>query len=332
MRYKPSLLVGLCLLALPVAYVPAWWRQGWPRGRVGSLAEAELLSQLAVLLMPRTDIWELFRSFPATEGWSGYSFQPDLAAHGVLRDRNAAIFVEYDGFWRHGETEGIAKDQQKNAALLAYAPVGSLVVRISHTVSKPCLQGHVLWIRVDPWRQGEERSLAKALHRVLAQMVACKRLRDALRPSVFKQIQGHIQNDSVSMLHENGKKCALEAAILVARNSTEEVSQYPETEGFCLEDLNSLKTGILSHTQSIEGQLKPKIRWLLELGLSKRQVAKAVAGFPRVLGYSIEQNLKPTVQWLLELGLSKRQVAKAVAGFHWAELETNGTVATRIGP
>ena len=134
------------------------------------------------------------------------------------------------------------------------------------------------------------------------------------------------------MLHENGKKCALEAAILVARNSTEEVSQYPETEGFCLEDLNSLKTGILSHTQSIEGQLKPKIRWLLELGLSKRQVAKAVAGFPRVLGYSIEQNLKPTVQWLLELGLSKRQVAKAVAGFHWAELETNGTVATRIGP
>ncbi|CAK9089868.1 Phosphoribosylaminoimidazole-succinocarboxamide synthase (SAICAR synthetase) [Durusdinium trenchii] len=51
-------------------------RPRWPRGRVGSLAEAELLSQLAVLLMPRTDIWELFRSFPATEG---FEFPPKMA-------------------------------------------------------------------------------------------------------------------------------------------------------------------------------------------------------------------------------------------------------------
>ena len=40
-----------------------------------------------------------------------------------------------------------------------------------------------------------------------------------------------------------------------------------------------------------------------------------MAASPAILGYSIEQNLKPTVQWLLDLGLSKTQAAKAVATF-----------------
>ena len=151
-------------------------------------------------------------------------------------------------------------------------------------------------------------------------------------PKCFQADSGsHTERFSVDVAWERQEVC-IGSSNISSKKFYWRGFSVPETEGFCLEDLNSLKTGILSHTQSIEGQLKPKIRWLLELGLSKRQVAKAVAGFPRVLGYSIEQNLKPTVQWLLELGLSKRQVAKAVAGFHWAELETNGTVATRIGP
>ena len=57
------------------------------------------------------------------------------------------------------------------------------------------------------------------------------------------------------------------------------------------------------------------VEWLLELGLSKMQVAKAVAVKPQPLGYSVEENLKLTVEWLLELGLSKMQVAKVVASF-----------------
>lgn len=67
--------------------------------------------------------------------------EPDLAAYGVLKDRTAALFVEYDGYWRHGEKEGIAMDHKKNAALLTYAPAGSFVVRLSHTVSKTLLPG-----------------------------------------------------------------------------------------------------------------------------------------------------------------------------------------------
>ena len=66
---------------------------------------------------------------------------------------------------------------------------------------------------------------------------------------------------------------------------------------------------------SIERNLKPKAQWLLDLGLSKTQVAKAVAARPHILGYSIEQNLKLKVRWLLDLGLSNSEVAVVVASF-----------------
>ena len=59
--------------------------------------------------------------------------------------------------------------------------------------------------------------------------------------------------------------------------------------------------------------MKPIVEWLLDLGLNKRQVAKAVAGFPQIC--SIEHNVKPTEEWLLGVGLNKMQVGKAVAGF-----------------
>ena len=68
------------------------------------------------------------------------------------------------------------------------------------------------------------------------------------------------------------------------------------------------------------------MQWLLDLGLTKSQVAKAVATSPQILGCSLEQNLKPTVQWLLDLGLTKSQVAKAVADHPpilWLSMEQN---------
>ena len=77
-----------------MASAPVWWAKGWPRERVDSLAEAELLSQLAVALKPRTKIGELFRRFPAPDGWGGKYLDPDLAVHGVLKKKDAALFVE----------------------------------------------------------------------------------------------------------------------------------------------------------------------------------------------------------------------------------------------
>ena len=295
-----------------MAYVPAWWRKGWPRGRAGSVAEVELLSELAMLLMPRTDIGELFRSFPATEGWGGHALEPDLAAYGVLKDRNAALFVEYDGFWRHGEKEGIAMDRKKNAALMAYAPKGSFVVRIAHKVRKPLLQRQILWIQVSAWRQGDKCSLSKSLHSVIAQMVTG--LQQVIHPRIMTQFQLQLGNDQWTFSDE-GRKFVVEAAVRAGKNSSQEVSKYFANQGFGQREIGLMESRIKSDCHSIEGKIRPKISWLLQLGLSKMQVAKAVATFPQIIGYSVQQNLEPTVEWLKNLGLSKMQVAKAVAAF-----------------
>ena len=81
---------------------------------MNSVAEAELLMQLAALTVPeKTPIAEMFRNFPAPEGWSGNYLEPDLSIYGVLKDEDAALFVEYDGYWRHEGKEGMARDRKK---------------------------------------------------------------------------------------------------------------------------------------------------------------------------------------------------------------------------
>ena len=104
--------------------------------------------QLAALTVPeKTPIAEMFRNFPAPEGWGGNYLEPDLSIYGVLKDEDAALFVEYDGYWRHEGKEGMARDRKKNAALLTYAPEGSCVIRISHTISRP-LKNNALWVKI----------------------------------------------------------------------------------------------------------------------------------------------------------------------------------------
>ena len=56
--------VFLLGVVLPASTPPLWWRKGRARKILGSRAEAELLSQLAVLLMPDEPIAEGFRNFP----------------------------------------------------------------------------------------------------------------------------------------------------------------------------------------------------------------------------------------------------------------------------
>ena len=306
--------ISLCLVLLvpPAAYVaPEWWRKGWARGRVDSVAEAELLSQLAAILMPNLEIQELFRSFPSPDGWGGHALEPDLAAFGILKEKDAALFVEYDGFWRHQEKKGMVMDRRKNAALLTYAPKGSFVVRISHTQRRP-LKENVLWVKVDTWRQGHGTSLLETLKSALMQISAG--LVDVLRPCAMKQVRGKI-NQELWTLSESGWHFAKEAIDQIHGSSSEELICFLRAEGFSAQSIEAMKLRTWFCGQNIEGSLKPKFRWIVDLGLSKSQVAKAVATFCPVLGLSIEQNLKPTVQWLLDLGLTKRQVAKAVATF-----------------
>ena len=276
---------------------------------MNSVAEAELLMQLAALLMPENaPIGEMFRNFPAPEGWGGHYLEPDLSLHGVLKDENAALFVEYDGYWRHEEREGMKRDELKNAALLTYAPAGSCVIRISHTTSKP-LEDNVLWLKVDTWPRGNSKSLSKVMTDVLVEMNTSG-LGGLLHADVTKRLDIKIESGSLKVLSKV-KQLAHSASFVGASNTSDQISSFLSSEGFELQKsvlMRSLPCGI-----SIERMLQPKIQWLLCLGLTKSQVAKAVASWPSILALSIEQNLKSTVQWFLELGLTKSQVAKAVA-------------------
>ena len=336
----------LGLRPLMASVQPAWWQNGWPKQRVGSVAEAELLSQLAVLLMPDEEISELFRKFPSPEGWGGHYLEPDLTAYGVLKDENAALFVEYDGHWRHGEKEGVEMDERKNAALLAYAPPGSYVVRISHAESTS-LDGRVLSAHVDQWHRGQKKLLEKALLDIKSQIQV--ELGEKLHPNLERRWQVK-REDGALALSARASSFTQQAMEAAGGNSNGEIAAFLRSKSFQQADIDLLlgsisRRGIsIGHTleplleflrnlglseaqvtkvvagfphilgYSIEQNLKPTVQWLLELGLSKAQVTKVIAGFPQILGYSIEQNLKPTVQWLVDLGLSKAQVAKAVAG------------------
>ena len=144
--------------------------------------------------MPGTPVGELFRSFKSPPGWGGHYLEPDLTTYGVLKDEAAALFVEYDGYWRHAEKEGMVRDQLKNLTLLAFAPSGSFVVRISHK-SGSKLDGHVLCIGADAWRHGDRKSLATTLKALLKQMLP--RLEHVLHTDVKTHLQKQVRKEQM---------------------------------------------------------------------------------------------------------------------------------------
>ena len=197
---------------------------------MNSMAEAELLSQVAaLLLLDSAPLEEMFRNFPAPEEWGGNYLEPDLSLYGVLKDEDAALFVEYDGYWRHEEKEGMEKDMKKNAALLTYAPAGSYVIRISHTTNRP-LEGNVLWVKADTWTRGEEKSLSTVLMDIFVQLKTSGFV-ELVHPRVRSRLDSHTCSGS--------SKLSLEAQLLVhatvvvgSGNTTDEISHFLSAKDF----------------------------------------------------------------------------------------------------
>ena len=71
--------------------------------------------------------------------------------------------------------------------------------------------------------------------------------------------------------------------------------------------------GVLSC--NIGCNLEPKVKWLKDLGLNEKQVREVIGTCPQVLGLSLEQDLSPTVCWLRNLGLSKAQVVHRITAY-----------------
>ena len=299
-------------MAVWFSSAPEWWQKGWPRERPGSLAEAELLSQLAAVLKPRTPIRELFRSFPAPKGWGGHCLEPDLSVYGVLRG-DAALFVEYDGYWRHGIPSGISRDKKKNAALLAYAPAGSCIVRIRHTKprNKP-KSTDVIWIHVEPWRSGSQGSLWKVLQCILQRLLL--ELRHCLKPQQSKRLEQQVTKNSITTPPRVRDFCRV-AATSAGGNTSTEISRFLASEGFSRASIKLVERKLSLPSLSIDRKLQPLVVWLLSLGLSKDEIAKVIAHCPQILSCSVARNLKPTSEWFLRLGLSRHQLAKAVAAY-----------------
>mmetsp|Transcript_2149 Transcript_2149/g.6334 ORF Transcript_2149/g.6334 Transcript_2149/m.6334 type:complete len:97 (-) Transcript_2149:92-382(-) len=67
---------------------------------------------------------------------------------------------------------------------------------------------------------------------------------------------------------------------------------------------------------SVEANLKPKLQWLKDLGMSDSQVAKAIAMKPSLLGCSVEDNLKPKLQWLKDRAWTSRRPRRRSPSSH----------------
>ena len=309
-----ALCLLLCLLlgaALSASVPPLWWRKGRAREKLGSRAEAELLCQLAVLLMPDVPIAEAFREFPVKKckEWGSNKLSPDLTAYGVLKATDAALFIEYDGHYRHMEPPGLARDMRKTRALLKFAPAGSVVVRVAHRERQ--WKDKSTQVLVDSWCAEHEPSLLKALNQVAAALLRQSRRR--LDPTLASRLEAFAAEEGVN---KDASTRAKEAELVGMSDSSR-----PKLEEFLCQEvgLNTWQVAKVIATfpsvlrYSIEANLKPTVEWIEGLGLSKSQVAKVIATSPQVLGYSIEANLKATVDWVKGLGLRKSQVAKLIA-------------------
>ncbi|CAE7689193.1 MTERF5 [Symbiodinium sp. KB8] len=330
---------------------PAWWRAGRPRKRLGSAAEAELLSHLAVLLLPEEPIGELFRDFPVKQpgNWGKSHLSPDLSVYGALKKKDAAVFLEYDGYYRHHTPQGIAADIRKSEALLRQAPNGSQVLRISHAQRGWDLACHTSEVIVDPWQSARPKSLAKALRQIV-QFVRTN-WGSTLQTSVNVRLQDFLDSPADSFCMpavEFTRKVAAtgdcdpsqlhdflrEQLNMTASQSENLTGKHPalkcrSVESECRPIVQWLRDAGLKKAQiakvigrflgvlgySIEGNLNPIVQWLRDLGLKKAEIAKVISRFPQVLGCSIAENLKPTVQWLRDAGLKKAQIAKVIGRF-----------------
>ncbi|CAE7290095.1 unnamed protein product [Symbiodinium sp. CCMP2592] len=307
--------VNLCRFAVRPASTgftdPAWWLKGQPRKVFGSRAEVELLSQLAVLLMPGEPITKAFRDFPVKKckEWGSNSLRPDFTAHGVLRAHGAALFIEYDGHYRHLEPAGLAKDTRKTDALLRFAPTGSVVVRIVHKERQ--WKDRFVQVLVNSWQAGHAPSLRKTLQQVLDSLLLC--CRDQLVPGLASRLEACAQ----IQLDKSARAFAVDAALVGKSDNS-----GPDVRQFLQKDIHLSTAQVAKAIDryprllsfSIEANLKPTVEWIKALGLSQSQVAKVIATFPQVLGLGIEANLKPTVECIKGFGLSQSQVAKVILG------------------
>ena len=169
----------------------------------------------------------------------------------MLKDENAALFVEYDGYWRHGKREGLKMDQKKNKALLMYAPKGSYVIRISHTISRP-LRDNVLWVKAATWRSGCPKQSSKIYQHILRQ--AINQLKGSLNHDIKERLR--LCAEKAMVVPSTSSLDFINAAIAAGnRNTMDEIALFLETGGFDKKDIDLMLEKALVRRTSVEKRL-----------------------------------------------------------------------------
>ena len=302
---RRAVILSFCwLVALwtPRTHVPpAWWQGGWRRPPISSVKEVELLSQLAAVLMPKTPVEELFRSFPSPDGET--ILKPSLTAHGVLKDPQAALFVVYDCT---GNGKGM--ESKLKRALLAYGPLGSHILYIGHKESRP-LEEKVLCVKVRDWKTGDRASLLEVLTGLKRQF--CLGLGQVIRPEILQQLE----RKEGSILRRDTEDYRKIADALSGEAARREIRSCLRATGFGLASIKHMQKCILLNGNCAEAELQSRIHWLLNSDQRPSQVAKAVAACSPALGNRLTQNLRNTQQWFLDSGLRLNQATKVTAMF-----------------
>ena len=305
------LFFGTCLLAflVPRTHVPppTWWQCGWRRQNVANGAQVELLSQLGAVLMPKTSIAELFRSFPSPNRLGEEPLEPDLSAYGVFRDHNAVMFVLHDQ--SHEKREAVSVDR-KMAALLAYGPPGSHVLHICHgDPSRELKDRRLICVKVGSWVTGEKMTQSEILRDLLQQISL--EVGQLLSADVLERMRIHRQTSlmNVSKEAEDFTKMAM---TLNKLENVEETKNYLAAEGFSEASIGRMQKFVRLIGFSTEMSLQSRMQQLLDMHQSEANIAEAIATFAPSLGRNIKQNLHGTAQWLLEQGLVEDQVMTAV--------------------
>jgi len=155
--------------------------------------------------MPGELIGELFRDFPVepSDSWGSRWLCPDITAFGVLKDEDAALFVEYDGHPRHYDERGQEKDERKTEALLEYAPPGSGLLRISHAARDLRWKVNSREVVIDTWCAGQGRTLMHVVRQVAQALLS--NWGNVLRKEVCEHLRRFGATEPVPDLHEASK-------------------------------------------------------------------------------------------------------------------------------
>ena len=305
-----SLLAVALLVPRTQVPPPTWWQGGWPRKNVGDAAQIELLSQLAAVLMPKTPIGELFRSFPSPDGWNEDFLAPNLVAYGVLKDPHAALFVLYG---ESSEKRDESNRQLETKKLLAYGPPGSQVLVVGQPESSSSSKENCFYMKLSTWVAGDRVMLSKVLRNLLGQV--CDSLGLVLCPDVLERMQ-FIRQTSRIVESTEAEEFVKTATSLTSLASSEELQSYLAAEGFNHDSIGRMQKSAYLIGLAAELEVQSGIHMLLHQGQSHGQIVETMIMSSPCLGSidrSIQQNIQGTLQWLSQLGLEGQALTAIIA-------------------